>query len=74
MAVCRYLKYKYPKIIFKSFYFSDLMGDHQLSVAIESQISLTNSDYFLKEKNKMEAFGRKIVIVRKYKYYSKRSC
>ena len=29
------------------FYFSDLMGDHQLSLAIESQISLTNSDYFL---------------------------
>ncbi|GIS56315.1 MAG: hypothetical protein CM1200mP1_02530 [Candidatus Neomarinimicrobiota bacterium] len=23
------------------------MGDHQLSLAIESQISLTNSDYFL---------------------------
>jgi Tol biopolymer transport system component len=29
------------------FYFSDLMGDHQLSFAMESQISLTNSDYFL---------------------------
>ena len=29
------------------FYFSDLMGDHQLSLAVESQISLTNGDYFL---------------------------
>ena len=29
------------------FYFSDLMGDHQISFAMESQISLTNSDYFL---------------------------
>jgi len=29
------------------FYFSDLMGDHQISLAMESQISLTNSDYFL---------------------------
>ena len=29
------------------FYWSDLMGDHQVSFAMESQISLTNSDYFL---------------------------
>ena len=29
------------------FYFSDLMGDHQVSLALESNISLSNSDYFL---------------------------
>ena len=29
------------------FYFSDLMGDHQISLALESQISLSNSDYYL---------------------------
>lgn len=29
------------------FYFSDIMGDHQISVAMESQISLQNSDYYL---------------------------
>ncbi|MBT3676842.1 MAG: hypothetical protein HOA15_07565 [Candidatus Marinimicrobia bacterium] len=29
------------------FYFSDIMGDHQFSIAMESQISLQNSDYYL---------------------------
>ena len=29
------------------FYFSDLMGDHQISIELESQISLSYSDYYL---------------------------
>ncbi|MEE8335902.1 MAG: hypothetical protein V3S48_05650 [Candidatus Neomarinimicrobiota bacterium] len=29
------------------FWFSDIMGDHQLSFGLETQISLSNSDYYL---------------------------
>ncbi|MBN4081144.1 PD40 domain-containing protein, partial [Caldithrix abyssi] len=41
------------------FYFSDIMGDHQISIAMESQISLQNSDYFLNYaylKNRMDYY------------------
>ena len=41
------------------FYFSDLMGDHQISLAMESQISLQNSDYYLNYaylKNRMDYY------------------